>query len=398
MTWLNAALAFAITMLILSMVTSVFVETIHRFLKLREKGLYLMAGQFFDRVLGPYLTSRGVKPEDMKKAFLELMTLNRAPAGAAGKTGIDADKTWAVSGDDSRDFDAGLFSRLWTGRRLAKLDANQFMSRLGDSDVGSHVRDAITASGAADPEAALQDIAAKFDAFGREASLFFERRARLTSVLVAIVVAWLMHVQPYDLIKTYLANPATAEAVIAMKEAAEKQYQEQLAAAQAAPDGAEKAQHVAEAEQDLAAVQQQFAGALAEAGQVAKTLQQANVPIGWTKYRLENAGFDLAFDAIPYPVNGKAITAVFWLLIGGLLVGLGGPFWHDIIKSLSSIRTLVGGARSLTNTGAGTASEAATGVSAGAPANPVEHFKASIAGRDAVSQTADRDDDDQPVG
>ena len=53
MAWLNAALAFAITFLILSMVASVFVETLHRFLGMRERGLKLLVGQYYDRVLGP---------------------------------------------------------------------------------------------------------------------------------------------------------------------------------------------------------------------------------------------------------------------------------------------------------------------------------------------------------
>ena len=66
MTWLNAALAFAITMLILSMVTSVFVETIHRFIGLREKGLKLLVGHVYDWVIAPYLDKQGLNSAALK--------------------------------------------------------------------------------------------------------------------------------------------------------------------------------------------------------------------------------------------------------------------------------------------------------------------------------------------
>src|SRR5580765_6268763 len=90
MTWLNAAIAFAVTMLVLSMVTSTFVETIHRLIGLREKGLRIMLDQFYERVMGPYMAKAGADPVQMKDAFLDLMTLNRAPTGVAGKAGAQA--------------------------------------------------------------------------------------------------------------------------------------------------------------------------------------------------------------------------------------------------------------------------------------------------------------------
>src|SRR5260221_13214626 len=93
MTWLTATLAFAVTMLVLSMVTSTFVETIHRLIGLREKGLRIMLDQFYDRVMGPYMEKAGANPDQMKGAFLDLMTLNRAPTGVAGKDGGKDDYT-----------------------------------------------------------------------------------------------------------------------------------------------------------------------------------------------------------------------------------------------------------------------------------------------------------------
>ena len=93
---IEAALAFAITMLALSLIVSSFVEIIHRFFKMREKGLQFMLGQLFDQVLvkyaEPLATAEMQKPamqgktiQDayaaLRAGFVERMTANRAPVG-----------------------------------------------------------------------------------------------------------------------------------------------------------------------------------------------------------------------------------------------------------------------------------------------------------------------------
>ena len=52
---IEAALAFAITMLALSLVVSSFVELVHRIFSMREAGLKYMLGQMFDQVLAKYV-------------------------------------------------------------------------------------------------------------------------------------------------------------------------------------------------------------------------------------------------------------------------------------------------------------------------------------------------------
>src|SRR5215510_7632469 len=52
---IEAALAFAITMLALSLVVSSFVEIIHRIFSMREAGLKHVLGRVFDQVLEKYV-------------------------------------------------------------------------------------------------------------------------------------------------------------------------------------------------------------------------------------------------------------------------------------------------------------------------------------------------------
>src|SRR5947207_15005438 len=89
-----SALKFAVIMIVLSLVSSTFVEIIHRIFYMREDGLKYMLGQVFDQVLAKY-----VRPEEIVKvvanpaakksvaqtleatrnSFVERMRANRAP-------------------------------------------------------------------------------------------------------------------------------------------------------------------------------------------------------------------------------------------------------------------------------------------------------------------------------
>jgi tetratricopeptide (TPR) repeat protein len=407
MALLNAALAFAITMLILSMVTSVFVETLHRFVGLRERGLRLMLGHLFDRVIKPYAERQGLASVTDKRGFLDLMTVNRAPAGVAGKISEDAVTRTKDLSSDSIDIDAKLRSWWWAGRRLATLDLDEFMSRLGSSPYGEAIEKAMAAADLPDPDDVLKDVAEKFDAFGREASIFFERRARLVSVLVALAVAWLMYVNPYELFSTYLAKPEVTQKVIAMQEKVLQRYETQqsekiaeaskaLEDAKAAREAAEKA--VAEppdvdsektalekARKDEEDAVAKWKAALQSADDATRTLQEAGVPIGWTEERLQSTGFSDKFLGLPFPagLGSVQLRTILWLLLGGLLVGLGGPFWYDMVKSLWSVATLGAGLKGAP--APATPQRDAVAGETAQPQTPVEHFRIAAAGRIAAA-------------
>ncbi len=411
---LSAALAFAITMLILSMVASVFVETLHRFIGLREKGLRNMIGHVYDRVVTPLVDKQGGNAANFREAFIDLMTVNRAPAGQA--KGSPKAAAFDFTSDGSSN-ERGLLSWIWGGRRLARLGSGEFMSRLAGSDFGDHVSEAIKSAGLADPDQALKDIAARFDQMGRESSVFFERRARLVSILAAMVVAWLMYVHPYELIKTYLDKPEVAEAVIAMQNQIMSQYEKQVEAEAKAAAEAAKKDAVAETNleanpddkplQDEAAARQKDLDeavaardkAIAAMNEARQALLSAGVPIGWDDQRLADSGyFKDETLGLPWPdfSNPVWFKTTLWLVLGGLLVGLGGPFWYDAVKSLSSIRSVLGGAKSLTNTGEGADKQGGGDGSTRQPETPVENYHAGRAGREA--EIVIEADDEAAVG
>ena len=399
---LSAALAFAITMLILSLVTNVLVETFHRLLRMRSVGLKLMLGHLFDRVIAPLLSGPDSAVSAQQRAeFIDMMTVNRAPTGTAFRGDISRTSDGQATGEG----DEGFFRWPWNGRRLDKLSVEGFMARLGGSGFSDEIRAAGTGS-VAGLDLVLADIGQKFADFGNEASLFFQQRARFTAVVISVLVAWFVYVHPYDIFSTFMRDPKVTAAVIEMQDATMTEFEENekaLAASQNAHAKAEEAQATAggdaasedklveDAAKEVTAAKEKLLDSVA-------SLQRAGVPIGWTKSRLDNAGFCewspfVRLD-LPYPCTGAGFTTAIWLILGGFLVGLGGPFWFDLVKSLSSIRSVLG----------------AGGAKAGDPAPPgqndtsssalksaIDHFKVSAAGRDAVMGAGVSEQEEEPA-
>lgn len=358
MQWLNAALAFSITMLILSMVVSTLVETLHRLLRLRADGLETMLKQFFNEVLVPYLGSVATDLATARDQFVDQMMRNRAEPHTRT-------------------------ARLLQSQRLQKIDVQQFMTRLGASHYGDALRAATQRVGGELADTVLHDIAHQFEAFGQEASEHFQRRARLSSVLVALVLAWCANVNPYELLKTYLSNEQVTENVIALQQAAEARFLEQTTPA------AEPSVAASSAGQTTPSAQEAWQAANKEIEQ----LRDLGVPIGWTVTRLQEVGFDyfcLFKVAVPTEISVRSLTAMFWLLVGGVLIGLGGPFWFDAVRSLSSVRNVVG-AKSVSDDSDVAATVAPT-------TTAVALFKTAAIGRDAcIGQGAFAGGDDEPA-
>ena len=429
---IEAALAFAITMLALSLVVSTFVELIHRIFAMREAGLKYMLGQMFDQVLAKYVTPAveakfadpalkanlaGVlgKPlaeitledvyKDVRDGFVERMSANRAPMGVTPKA---TPTGGARHGLSLKWWQA----RLWNGRDLATLTPAEFMERLGSIDIGAVIKEGNTAANntvfaakaaakaAADlaattPDAAnlanaaataageaaadvidpvLKDVAQKFDAFGKEAGAYFEGRARLLSVAVAMVLALAAHVDAFDLFRTYLRDPNARAKVIEQSEAVTAQYKAVRDAADAvkkiAPDpNATTPDPNAPAASDVKTAIEKFRTDTLTAIDAAKTTvkQYADlgVPLGWSPERIDAAKFsqwgwfcpaNRADGAVRFwspdckleeRTVWLAVPTVaslwFYLLLGGLLIGLGSPFWYDVVTGLTSLRNAAGG-------------------------------------------------------
>src|SRR5437016_3615822 len=162
---ISAALAFAITMLVLSMVVASLVETIHRLLGMRELGLYYLLGRFYDNVLAPYRRN----PDDptwhaapaLRTDFQDRMSEIRTPVGLTASTGTarvshsllkwDAQPAATSAVQRAENFFAALWRGIkanWRGRGLASLSCIEFMTRLGAHPLSDRIVGAANVIGA----------------------------------------------------------------------------------------------------------------------------------------------------------------------------------------------------------------------------------------------------------
>jgi len=425
---IEAALAFAITMLALSLVVSSFVEIIHRIFSMREAGLKYVLGQMFDQVLAKYVApaiTRAVEADatiaaaarnarirelltGARTAFVERMSANRAPMGVTPKA-TPTDPAAQVAANPRRAFG------LWSGRDLAAMTPVEFMERLGSIDVGQAIAEANTAATNAAREAGataadavdvvLKDVAQKFEAFGREASVYFEGRARLLSVVVAMALAFLAHVDAVDLFRTYLRDPNARAKVIEQSEVVTAQYK----AAKDAADAVKKIVPDANvAPPDVKAqvekIRQDWTEAIGKVDATVKQYADLGLPLGWTDERIERAKMShWAWTCQdPNKKEGEGLESLwkdcgknrwrreiwvqvpkspavwFYLFLGGLLVGLGAPFWYNAVTGLTNIRNAARGTTSAdaqTRAGVAVAAQASTIQ----PATPVDVFRVSNA-------------------
>jgi hypothetical protein len=333
---------------------------------------------------------------------------------------------------------------------------NDIKRELSTIDVGQEINRAATALGqtAADRvNTALKDIAQKFDGFGKDAATYFEGRARFMSVMVAIVLAFAVHVDAIDLFKTYLRDPNARAKVIEQSQAITAQYkaseqaiaslktlaptETKTVAQPNTPPGAPKTdqekadQEKAEqekAEKEKAEKEKAKAktddikkqvddlendtrAAIASASATVKQFADIGVPLGWNDDRrkaahmkllvwsckeyadekkksfltteeeckadektykgLENRQYKNVYLQVPLDLG-----IWFYLLLGGLLIGLGSPFWFDAVTSLTNLRSAAGGA-SGSGAQAAPAAPPVAGADKAQPVTPVGAFHVS---------------------
>jgi hypothetical protein len=439
---LDSALAFAVTMLALSLICSAFIELIHRVFKMREAGLQYMLEQMFDQLLVKYakpLADKELgKVENVRASFVESMTANRALAGLNNPAANGTSKPKSQLGKI-----CDVLRTIWGGRSVTRLAPIEFMERLGSTDLGKEIKAAAAAAGkdAAEAEATtdavLNDIALKFDAFGKDAATYFEGRARFLSVAVAIVAAFLIHVDAIDLFKTYLQNPNATASVIAQSQAITGQMKAAQAAIAAskeiAPsatpspqpgtvtDGANQPPTVppgpssAELKAQADELQKEASAAISSARKMIKQFTDLGVPFGWSDDRIAAADMwvlvwtckqlkegvtekygtlwqackpndptytykrptGLQYETVWFGIP-MTLNIWFYLLLGGFLIGLGAPFWYDAVTGLANISKVIGGA-----SGAAAAPTAAAYAGKAPPVTPAAAFNVSSTAREA---------------
>lgn len=308
--------------------------------------------------------------------------------------------------------------RRWRSLRFAldSLPTAEFKVRFAASAIGEAMRKSIGEEAFA---AELARLTQRFEALGNAASESFQRQAHVASYVAGFVLAFGANVDSFNLLSTYMSRPEITRKLIADYESTG-----QLPAAQADRAGAEallpKAQRLelvrkrlegAITDEQLAKLapdlREKLVAGFAEMSVVEKDLRGAAVeataiivgasqsfPVGWDLFpncrgvagdtrcltvRVAASTPSSAGPGIYDTLVGNPSLGLRWLvgvLVTGFLLGLGTPFWVQVINGALYARNLMRGPNT-TGTGAPTKPVEETakpvapqGVVAPAPATP----------------------------
>jgi len=438
MSLLNAALAFAVVMIIFSTVTTGIVEVIHQLFGLRQRVLRRSLDRLFDTVLWPLLQdalSKGLGGDmaDVKSNVLNSLLDNPAERKTLTKPQLvllecDAGSVLCHLRNVVKVY--GYCLR-WLahvadkvidvfGKRGARaLTPEEFLTRLARTDIGKTIiSDAKTST-----DDVLRDILSAFDTIGQAATSYFRGRAILLAIPVSVVMALTLNIDAVRLFKSFARNPVQAEAYIKQGEAAYKEHQAQLDNLVKTQDrlntlntpGGNKATQAA-MDAEFTKLKQNIDAIGVRLGELSKQ----DLPIG-DAYFPHCAVIDIDADCAKPETIAAASVSGFnllnydgtyiknWLawalraIFTGFLIGLGGPFWFQTFNSLSKVRQAIGVVSALRPKARAGGADQATAASANAVPAPdpeqkmIDNFKNSatnavkstVAGRLDIDENGD---------
>lgn len=319
MEWLEAALAFAVVMMVLSTVVAVLVESAHMVLRLREKGLRRFMEVVYKQVVCPRFS---LDPADVDE-FVRTMTTSRFEPADGQAAAIKK-----------------LVPRLVNAGELKNLATVHFIERLPETAAGRRLAAETVQRGRAELEAVLRELARKYEEIGASATEYFARRARLVSVIVAIGLAFALNVNAVQLFESVLTDKEMRAALIARGEAmVQDGAREPTGADAASPSSADAAADAEQLAQHAAAIRAELA-----------TLRKEAVPFGWEHAPWRGEAWH---NADPVARGGWLVQWTLSVLLAGVLIGLGGPFWFDAFRKLSMLTGVTRGVRTARRSSAG---------------------------------------------
>jgi hypothetical protein len=319
MEWLEAALAFAVVMMALSTVVTAILELIHRVFNLREAGLRRIMEIVYGNFVQPRLVELTGKAHAGQSSFVDHMTNARYRPGNEASNWIQK----------------VLHSSLNT-KQLNHLTTLEFIERLAETPEGRMLWEKSKQRGEAYLEIFLKDLASKYEDVGESAREYFMRRSRAVTMAISVALTLFVNINAVTLFDTLVTNKDLRDSWIKEGEQVAAQLNERqaeldrlLKQTQTEPDG----------EKQLMAITQN----IEQIRNMVHAQSDKGIPIGWKFAPWKSTTWE-----------DTGILAGLWLrfkwligvLLAGLLIGLGGPFWFDTFKKLSAVTGLARGLQS----------------------------------------------------
>lgn len=292
---LDASLAFVLTLAALATVVTTIMEACLRIAKMRKKNLITVMKLLNDEIgKGPLK----MPPQERWRFFSKVVENPASPGNLANKI------NWKDN-DIENETALNMFLKSFGKRKDRKVIFNkvtlEYLLRCF-SEIGTIQHAALETREMLQTE--LNRIARKYEEFGSAVSANFKQNVQAWSIAIGILLAISANVDGLRIFEAYRADPKLSAAVIAQLE---------------------KSKEVQEKESDLSN---------ADAKDQIVDLVKLDIPIGWKFYPNGPSGLITT-------IKNDKLGLFVWLfkvIITGVLIGLGAPFWFDVAKRLSMIR------------------------------------------------------------
>lgn len=341
---LDACLALALTLAVFASAVTVLVEILHQSLRQRSRDLRGMLGAVFDGALTDRLGSKKADEKRLRQDFVDTLSTDK------------------VLDDLVRNHAGAL--KFFRGRiaTVPAVTIEDAMHRLPRSAVFKECLAQLTQE---ELHQVLQEVMDCYGRFERAISDFFRARARVLSFLMGIFLATAVNVDAVRLFNRFAQDPELTQQTIAKLESSLKEAEKTPSATgQVSQKTGNSAQ----------SAQEDIHNALAQLN----ASQAVGLPIGWQYYPFcvapdgktqidpicqrekprqaatgagqkpsgQGAESSSARDVWHEPLawlyeNGQTPFWVLCVVVTGLLIGLGGPYWFDLATSISRFRDLL---------------------------------------------------------
>lgn len=178
-------------------------------------------------------------------------------------------------------------------------------------------------------ESVLNKISREFDYYSSSISTRFQRNAKLVSLVFGVLIAFAFNINAYRILDYFIENPVASRSFAEQVETLEHKVKDTIEKGQESGDEITNNQ-IYEQLEDIEAT--------------ALSLSNQGIPIGnyYPPHCLKIANISCVDKTKSY---GKLdwIRDFLVLLLTGLLIGLGSPFWFDVAKRLAGVRRWFGG-------------------------------------------------------
>ena len=217
------------------------------------------------------------------------------------------------------------------------ISTNEIIRRIAETDIGKNISESL--DGNADE--LIDEIATRYEELGSRYSENYRKYAGKWNMIFSILLAFALNINLVTIVQTIQLNPAT-QALIMEKAIAHSTQNS------SGNDEAEIKNDEVEIEKE-------------DIQQLLSEINNLNIPYGWPKAPFQqNKGTEIeileylnAFKtSIFLGIEEFSLGWIIWIvttLLTGLLIGLGAPFWFDVVKQLMSINRFAGTVLSSSN-------------------------------------------------